>query len=152
MEYEYNEPTMRNIEVEYDFIYKGLKCYVTLTCFGWRGAYFVLNKNNRYYGRQLQSLNFIDCHGGVNYAASSHPCIMSDDEWIIGWDYNHQGDAYDFEAVDRLFGEGTAASVKGSYYLSNANMLFHGSGCRKYSVDDIALELKQVIDRYKLDE
>ena len=43
---------------------------------------------------------------------------MSDDEWIIGWDYNHLYDSYDWDAVEALFGPGTVADVKRRYYVS----------------------------------
>ena len=147
--YEFEEPSIRTVEVEHDFVYKDLSCIITLSCFGWRSAYIVLPKGYKYFNRNSNTLSFIDCHGGINYAQATHPCIYTgNDSWIIGWDYNHQGDAYDFTAVDQLFGEGTINAVKNSYYMSNANMMYHGNNCRKYTVDDIEQEIKQVIDKY----
>ena len=84
----------RIAEVEYDFKYKDLECFITLSKFGWRCAYIKLPKGHKYHGRQPQSLCFIDCHGGITFAGTSNVCISTtNDEWIIGWDYNH---LYDF--------------------------------------------------------
>lgn len=152
MTYEVNDNYASNtIEIEYNFNYKDLECYIALSCFGWRCAYIKLPKDHKYYGRHAQTLCFIDCHGGVNVAGNCCPCINNTDEgWIIGWDYNHQGDAYDFDAVERLFGEGTINDLKQRYYFASSNTIYHGNNCRHYSVDDIVNEIKYVIDKYEL--
>ena len=135
--------------VEYDFKYKDLECFITLSKFGWRCAYIKLPKGHKYHGRQPQSLCFIDCHGGITFAGTSNICISTtNDEWIIGWDYNHLYDSYDWDAVEALFGPGTVADVKRRYYVSNVNNLMHKS--KLYTVDDIADEIRYIIDKYEL--
>ena len=78
--------------------YKGIEyaiiSYGTHPC-----AYLILDKENKYYGKDYDEINTLQCHGGLTYSENhlliDNPLITEKDErWVIGWDYAHDGDRY----------------------------------------------------------
>lgn len=74
--------------------YKGYTYYVvsygTHPC-----AYIELTENNTLYGKDDSEIQ-LDCHGGITYANDNikHITPISENRWIIGWDYAHNGDYF----------------------------------------------------------
>ena len=75
---------------------------------GWHTAYIILPR------KAMEALGFpldkpgltetdIPVHGGCTYSEPYlEDCQVADDEWVLGWDYNHYGDTieeYDQDVV-----------------------------------------------------
>lgn len=52
-------------------------------------CYVFLPKGHKYYGKNYDDID-IDCHGGLTFSSDDlmfNP--VSNDNWVIGWDYAH---------------------------------------------------------------
>ena len=86
----------RKIEVLERNFYKGYEYlivnYGTHPC-----CYVALESKHPYYGVFYDNIN-INCHGGLTYSnlglinSFTRTTYLSDDYWVVGWDYHHVGD------------------------------------------------------------
>lgn len=88
----------RKIEVLERNFYKGYQYlivnYGTHPC-----CYIALESKHPYYGVSDDNIN-INCHGGLTYSnyglilisPLTRTTYLSDDCWVVGWDYHHVGD------------------------------------------------------------
>ena len=88
------------------------------------------NEKNKLYGKTMEELDYIQCHGDITYSESyliSEYMAKGDnryfvkDSWVIGWDYNHAGD----------FDGGRYCDIQ----------------CKKWTVNEIVDECKCVIEQ-----
>ena len=61
-------------------------------------AYIILTENDKFYHKNYDEIEGIECHGGLTYSCDY---LGNDDDlfvpeseqvWVIGWDYAHDGD------------------------------------------------------------
>lgn len=95
--------------VEKRFEYNGHPCVVIfrslgLSC-GFRCGYVGLHKDDPFYGIHHNSIDNIDCHGGLTYSKNSLFEQDDADIWWIGFDCGHSGDAYDYESIEKYFSD-----------------------------------------------
>lgn len=87
--------------------YRDIEYTILLNKAGWRTAYLNVT------GSVLQNVDYnnidLDVHGGLTYSSDHLPFEIDwpvdRNSWYIGWDYAHYSDGFDFEAVNRYFGE-----------------------------------------------
>ena len=76
--------------------YKGYEYYI-ITLGTHPCCYVLLPKGHKHYGKNYNDIP-IECHFGLTY---SEPTLLRDNiihggEWVIGWDYAHVGDLFDY--------------------------------------------------------
>ena len=79
--------------------YKGYG-YVIITLGSHPCSYILLPKGHKYHGKFYDDID-LRCHGGLTYSRDyllkkSHDNLVTDEEWVIGWDYAHLGDYLSF--------------------------------------------------------
>ena len=114
---------MKKYKVESDFMYKGLRCVVIMTCMGHRCGYVGISKDNYLYGKcydeeislennnqLMKKLNnrksiipedYFDVHGGITFSNGglNHEYPVQSDLWWFGFDCTHAWDKCDYEKV-----------------------------------------------------
>ena len=112
-----------SFDVLADDTYKGYRflivSYGTHPC-----AYVVLPKTSKFYGKNYENEIFDDLnfhvHGGLTYSEWGLKRLWGEKAYLIGWDYVHPGDYYEYSLT--LFLE------------------------KKWSTEEIFEEVKEVID------
>lgn len=91
----YSSTMSRRRDVLEDNYYKGYH-YVVLSFGTHPCGYVEVPKGNKLYGLNMDSLPYIDCHGGVTYTRSylglDNNSKAYKDSWFIGWHYAHYMD------------------------------------------------------------
>ena len=125
-------------EVLVDNAYKGYR-YMIISYGQYPCAYVALESWHPCYKKQYDHFN-IDCHGGLSYSEHGLRApkkngrvrkVISNDFWVIGWDYNHVHDyngAYESEQSKKMLG----------------NFLLMG---KKWTTQEIIEEVKEVIEQ-----
>lgn len=90
--------------VEETFWYLGYECKIVFQELGHRCGYIKIPKDHPFYDQDYDFCNqFVDCHGGLTYAAKyicGEDC--DDGEWL-GFDCSHCDDKPDIEASKKYF-------------------------------------------------
>lgn len=104
-------------------VYNGYEYFITKVYDAWYCAYVIIPKNHPIHGIHYDNIVDIDVHGGITFS-NYHRCV--EDQWCIGWDYNHIGD------YNEIFG--------GLY-----NWL--GEPLHKWTPEEIEIDCQNVIDQ-----
>jgi len=133
----------KNYVVEEDFEYKGFQCCVILQYLGHRCGYVNVGKTSLK-GKYYNDIG-IWCHGGITYSSQTlvgHE--ESPDDWWIGWDYEHYGDANDYKSLLREFADNEKVIV--NYHKMKSLGLLMSDG-HIYSQHEVKRECMDVVEQ-----
>lgn len=89
--------------VENRFEYEGFPCVVIFQPGCFRCGYVGLPQGNKYYGKEYNEIENIECHWGLTYSRDYLFGQKDENIWWIGFDCAHHRDGYDYEAGKRYF-------------------------------------------------
>lgn len=123
--------------------YKGFDWFIFFTESGHRCGYIAIPKDHPLFEAPIESFEFINCHGGINFASHELVGKRADDEWIIGFDCGHYPmDAIDIDSYRRYFGQHELDSL-----ITNEKFQCSGHVWTAEEVEeDIMVVITQLID------
>lgn len=89
--------------VENRFLYKGYPCVVIFQTMFHRCGYVGIPKGHKYYGKEYDEINDIECHGGLTYSRNDLFGQDDEDTWWIGFDCSHYRDGEDYETAKKYW-------------------------------------------------
>lgn len=93
----YVSPKLAKTEVLEQNYHKGYE-YVVLSYGVHPCCYVALPKIHPYYGLDYERCE-IQCHGGLSFSEWGFANIISEEYWVLGWDYCHAGDYVGYASV-----------------------------------------------------
>jgi len=133
----------KNYVIEEDFEYKGFQCCVILQRLGHRCGYVNVGKTSLK-GKDYEDIG-VWCHGGLTYGRQTlvgHE--KSPDDWWIGWDYAHYGDANDYESLLKEFADNEEVII--NYHKMGSAGLLTSDG-HIYSQYEVKRECMHVVEQ-----
>ena len=130
--------------VENRFEYEGFPCVVIFQPGCFRCGYVGLPQGNKYYGKEYNEIENIECHCGLTYSRDYLFGQKDEDIWWIGFDCAHYRDGYDYETGEKYWGDDlyieALKRVFGNEY--SAKTLGYVEGECQHIVDQIIKENK----------
>lgn len=130
-----------NAHIEKTWEYKGFTCMVVIHQMGHRCGYVCIPKEHKYYKKHFDSIPVM-CHGGLTYG--DH--ILSQDDFWIGFDCAHYGDAYDFSAACNAYRDNTDVLEQLSMMAHITNK-FGGNEGHIWTKDEVARECEKIVNQ-----